>query len=507
MARKAGLRSEIIVNITLLLGAAMLFAAFLLLKLTERELVGQRVNNMTGAMEIVSRALSHILDHEKYTKAPAARAADLLQADYTGLTLESWFLFDRNLTLLAAHETTGHEQPARTELSRVRYASEPIVRVQYSPEWFPFGESPESFSVVTVPLSNRGEFAGALQARFSLNDVRKKVLATYKLIFLCVSLYGAILVLFGIYLLNRTVVRPIRRLHQGTRQVAAGDLEQPLPVEGPREIADLADSFNVMMAALKESRSQTEASIVSLQKANEDLKRTRDELVRSEKMASVGHLAAGMAHEIGNPLGAVVGYLELLRSELSSGREKEILERSLAEAQRIDHLVRDLLDYAVPGSVQPELLDPVTVLAEARDLLSHQGVLADLRLVDHLPSFLPDVVVARHKLLQVFVNLILNARDASPQGGSIRLEGGADEHEIWLSVADEGAGMSPDVMPHIFDPFYTTKAPNKGKGLGLSVCYRVIEEAGGRIEVRSEPKAGSTFTIRLKRAGKDRDET
>jgi signal transduction histidine kinase len=333
------------------------------------------------------------------------------------------------------------------------------------------------------------------------------MLSAYKLFFLYFALYGTVLVLFGIYLLSRTVIRPVLSLQRGTQQVAAGDLDHFLSVDGPREIADLASSFNAMITSLKDSREKTETTIVSLRQANEDLRRTRDELIRSEKMASVGHLAAGMAHEIGNPLGAVVGYLELLRSELPSGREKEILERSLTEAQRIDRLVRDLLDYASPVAALPELLDPVTVLAEARDILALQGVLAELNLVDNLPSSLPFVFIARHKLLQVFVNLILNARDASSRGGTIRLDAGVDGNEIRLSIADEGMGMNPDVMAHIFDPFYTTKPPHKGKGLGLSVCYRVVEEAGGRIEVRSAEEEGSTFTIWLKkRAGIEHDE-
>jgi signal transduction histidine kinase len=130
-----------------------------------------------------------------------------------------------------------------------------------------------------------------------------------------------------------------------------------------------------------------------------------------------------------------------------------------------------------------------------------------LNLIDDLPSSLPLVFIARHKLLQVFVNLILNARDASSPGGTIRLAAGVHGNEVRLSIADEGMGMSPEIMAHIFDPFYTTKSPDKGKGIGLSVCYRVIEEAGGRIEVRSAGKEGSTFTVWLKGAEIARDET
>lgn len=506
MQKAAGLRTEIIVNITLLMGAALLFAGFLLLKLTERELVTQRTGTVIATMEIVSHALSPEIRQARPGDDLGARAADLLRAFPATLALRAWRVVGPDLAPLASAAADDIRLPSTAELGRFRYLAEPVVRVQYPPAWLPFGPERESLVEVSVPLQSRGGFAGVLQARFSLTDVRQRVLAAHKLVLLYVVLYGAILVLFGVYLLSRTVVRPVRRLQQGTRQVAAGILEPTLPVAGPREIAELAGSFNAMTAALQESRRETEDHIASLRAANLELTRTRDELVRSEKMASVGHLAAGMAHEIGNPLGAVVGYLEFLRGELPPGREKEILERSLAETGRIDRLVKDLLDYAAPDESAPERLDPAAVLGEAREILAHQGLFEGVRLADELPSSLAAVNVVRHKLLQVFVNLLLNARDASPEGGTIRLAAGEIDREVWLSVADEGAGMVPELLAHIFDPFYTTKAPGKGRGLGLSVCHRVVEEAGGKIEVRSSPGEGSVFTVRLRRAEVPSDE-
>jgi len=494
--RKAtGLRTEIIVNLSLLLGAALLFSGFLLLKFAERELLVQRITSVTGTMEVVSSALSLALRNDE---GLATRTAALLQAGPSVKSLDSWKLVDRNLLPLASEITNEHLSLETRELLRMRYAVEPEVQVHYPMAWLPFLEAPESYLILTIPLRDRNEFAGALQTRFSLTDLRLRMFFAYRLIFIFIALYGTVLVFFGLYLLNRNVVRPIRRLQKGTQQVAAGDLDHLLPAEGPREIADLSTSFNAMITALKASREQNETTIDSLRNANEDLKQTRDELIRSEKMASVGHLAAGMAHEIGNPLGAVIGYLEYLRGEMPSGREMDVVERSLAEAQRIDRLVRGLLDYAAPDSDEPESLDPSSVLVEAMDILSHQGAFAGLELQNELPSSLPVVTVARHKLLQVFVNLLLNARDASTEGGSIRVAGGVKETQVWLAVADDGSGMRGDVISHIFDPFYTTKATNGGKGLGLSVCYRVIEEAGGRIEVRSAEGEGSLFVVWLK---------
>jgi signal transduction histidine kinase len=173
----------------------------------------------------------------------------------------------------------------------------------------------------------------------------------------------------------------------------------------------------------------------------------------------------------------------------------------LKEIGRIDTLVRELLDYAAPSRSASELLDPLSVLNEARQIVGHQGLLASHSVeASRLPERLPEVRVVRHKLLQVFVNLLLNALDASGKEGQLTFAGGSSGSEVWLSIADQGSGIPGAVLDQIFEPFFSTKPPGKGRGLGLSVCQRVVEEAGGRIEVRSEVGQGSEFTIYLPKA-------
>jgi signal transduction histidine kinase len=213
-------------------------------------------------------------------------------------------------------------------------------------------------------------------------------------------------------------------------------------------------------------------------------------------MASVGHLAAGMAHEIGNPLGAVVGYLELLKGDLSDPDQRDLVERSLAETGRIDRLVRELLDFAKPSAVVREAFDPAVLGREVLDLLRHQGVFDQRSLYDELPEALPLVRMDPHRLRQVLVNLLLNARDATTVGSAIRLAGAGEGDWVRLAVRDSGIGLSEEVRAHLFDPFYTTKAT--GRGLGLAICRRIVEEAGGRIEVNSTPGLGSEFQVWLR---------
>lgn len=499
MSARTGLRTEIVVNIALLMGAALLFTGFLLVKLAERELLAQRVASVTGVMEILARAALREPAEESDT-ALLASVFSMVQGLPAGSAVQGWRAVGRELNPLAEYgQGAGFERQEET-LRQARFSGETMTQVHYSSNWFPGASSPESHVVVTAPILRHGDFVGALQARFSLSDVRLRVFTAQKLMLLYTLLYGAVLVLFGVYFLSRTVVRPVLRLQEMSQRITAGDLAQSVPVEGPREIADLAGSFNGMTAALRQSDQERQAHIRTLQQTNEELRQTQNELIRSEKMASVGHLAAGMAHEIGNPLGAIVGYLEFLKGESIPDRENEIISRALAEAGRIDCLVRELLDYAAPSGREPQSFDPLTALVEARDLLLHQGAFDDLQLDDRLPSSLPATVMVRHQLVQVFINLLLNARDASPAAGVIRLAAGEEGAQLRLSVADAGPGIAPEILAHIFDPFYTTKAPGKGRGLGLALCHRVVGEAGGRIEVRSEPGRGSEFTVWLKKA-------
>ena len=259
------------------------------------------------------------------------------------------------------------------ELRKARLTRQPTVLLSFDPYWL-FRDSPDDRLLVTVPLLQDSRFIGALQAAFPLDEVRQRLRNGRNVVLWYAVLYGGVLFLFGLFQLTRNVIRPVIRLTATTRAVAGGDLDPPPPAGGPREIAELGQAFNEMIRALKESRRETSLQIAALEDANRELQRTRDDLVRSAKLASVGHLAAGMAHEIGNPLGAALGYLELLKESIPP-RQRELAERTLTELGRIDGLVKDLLDYAAPGRDRPEPLDATEVAREALQLLTQQGAL------------------------------------------------------------------------------------------------------------------------------------
>ncbi len=483
MSTRTGLRTEIVVSTVLLLGAALLFAGFLLVKLTEGELLAERQLSLQRAVRLLAAG----------EPSPEILSSRLLALTREG-ELRAWRLLADDLSPRLSFSQAGESFPAEWPA----IGPEPgdlAASISYSSSWAFRGPAPDNVLDLAIRIGGTG--GGILQLRFGLDTLSEQVHRSQRLILLYVIAYGAILSLFGIYLLGRNVVVPVRKLRAATAGVASGDLTPIAVPRGPGEIVELAEDFNVMISALSESRQETAAYIRSLEEANAALQKARDEVVRAEKLASVGHLAAGMAHEIGNPLAAVVGYLNLLKLDLADAAARDLVERSLAEAGRIDQLVRDLLDYAAPTRYEMEPFDPVTVLREAVALLQGQGAFEGKQLDDRLAAGLGQVRMERGRFLQICVNLLLNARDALPAGGTITLEAIADQRSLQVTVADNGAGMDEATLRRAFEPFFTTKAPGQGRGLGLAVCQRLVEEAGGCISLTSTLGSGTRFTLHL----------
>ena len=335
---------------------------------------------------------------------------------------------------------------------------------------------------VYTPCWFKQNFLGILVVRFSLEKMATSLNEALVMVFSYATIVALIVVGFGYILLGRTLVGPLNRLEKSTRRVAEGDLEQMVPTDGPLEIFNVGESFNAMTRSLQERKQETQKHIRQLQTMNADLKETRDELIRSEKLASVGQLAAGMAHEIGNPLGAVQGYLDFLRGGNRDATEKDIIERSLSEIERINRLVRDLLDYASPNCDREDLFDPAESVREAVEILRNQGVFDRIEACDKLPLSLPAVRMSRHKFIQVMVNLLLNAKDAMDGVGTITIAGGED---AGINLDFRRRQMARESKRKTCIRFsilsIRPKKVGEGRGLGLSVCQRILKEVGGRI--------------------------
>ncbi len=347
-------------------------------------------------------------------------------------------------------------------------------------------------------VMEQGRVIGAARLTLSLLPEQERLRGSRNLFLAYFVLDFMLLLVVGSCLLSQSVVAPIRRLLSATRRIAAGDLSGSVAVPGSTEVAELSDAFNSMVVALREKREEVEEKVSSLNRANRELVEARSEAIRSEKMASVGLLAAGMAHEIGTPLAAIMGYSGILADELSGDPEKsDYLRRISEESSRIDRIVRGLLDYARPKGVQAEEVEVLPLLEKVVELLAAQGVLKLIQVSVEAEPALPRLHADPYQLEQLLINLIMNAKDAMPQGGELRLRGASEGSEVVIEVADTGHGMPPEHLPRVFDPFFTTKEPGKGTGLGLAVAARIAESCGGRLTVQSELGKGSRFVLTL----------
>jgi two-component system, NtrC family, sensor kinase len=320
---------------------------------------------------------------------------------------------------------------------------------------------------------------------------------------LLVAVAAALVVALGAALLFRSVARPLDRLFAAAEQLSGPPGELPVVAGGGGGLDAAAAAFSRVAAALAEERARLAAKIEELSAANAVLADTRESLLRSERLATVGRLASGVAHEVGNPLGAITGYADLAVARLppDAAEARDFLARIAAEARRIDAIVRDLLDFARPADLRlaPVALGPA--IEGAVRLARVQARFKAVAVEVGLPPDLPPVVADERRLSQVLLNLLLNAGDAMGGSGEVRVSAEVQGGAAVLSVADGGPGIAEADLPRIFDPFFTTKPPGHGTGLGLAICHRIVESFGGSISAENAPGGGAVLTIRLRLAG------
>jgi len=324
-----------------------------------------------------------------------------------------------------------------------------------------------------------------------LNRSRQMLIAYFVLDFI-------LLLGLGSFVLARIVVNPINRLLAATEKITGGHYGQRLNVSGSAELAGLAGAFNEMSITLQNKDRQVSEHLSALEQANSNLRQAREEGIRTEKMASIGLLAAGMAHEIGTPLASIMGYADLAAGEEPDNPAIQDYTRRISDdCSRIDRIVRGLLDYSRPRVSTEETADIRQVVTTSLELLTQQGAFKNVKVSVAADESFPPVKANSHQLQQVLVNLFLNSRDAVPEEGVLKVRVRLEDGQACIDIMDNGSGIFEENLKHIFDPFFTTKEPGKGTGLGLAISARIIESFGGRITVRSKVGVGSCFTVWL----------
>jgi two-component system NtrC family sensor kinase len=352
---------------------------------------------------------------------------------------------------------------------------------------------------------------GVLDTNLSLARVdqgiaqgNRQLLASTVVAVLCISIISAVFVWL-------VVRRPVKELIVGTERVGGGDWNYTIPVSSSDEIGNLAESFNRMTRELQRAHNELVEWAQTLEQRVEqkstELEQAHQQSLRLEKMASIGRLAAVVAHQINNPLAGILTYAKLAGrqvgrqylSEEKIGELRSQLELIETESMQCGNIVRNLLAFARQSPAKFQPADINGLIERCLMLIQHQLELENISLEKQLNTSLPAVVCDAGLIQQVVLALLMNAVEAMSHGGGLLVESRPAQQpgHVAIAVTDNGVGIPPDVMTHLFEPFYTTKEEGRGVGLGLATALGIVQQHGGTIDVKSKEGKGSTFTVTL----------
>lgn len=351
---------------------------------------------------------------------------------------------------------------------------------------------------IASSIKKGGEFIGVILLYQPLDSLKKSIISGQRLIAISILADLVIIALYGLYILSKRVVRPVHKLIRTTENIAKGTFPEDIDLGGVKEINQLYESLRIMFKEIEQNKLKLRENIETLEETNKALLATQKELIASEKLASLGKFGAGVAHEIGNPLSAIRGYVEVLKRGYVLDEEKKVdfLSKIQNEVDRINRIIRTLLDYSRPRDYDLKKVFLNDVIRHAVEIMISQGILKRIELEMKLQEGLRPIEVDSHHLTQVIINLILNSKDAIKGDGSIIVSSYKTvDGDVELSIKDNGVGIPEEIIDKIFDPFFTTKDPGKGTGLGLSVSQRIVQLFDAVISAESKPGQGSKFRI------------
>jgi two-component system NtrC family sensor kinase len=351
---------------------------------------------------------------------------------------------------------------------------------------------------------------GVLDTMISLEDFEKEKAQIYNRMMISGVISVIVLSLLLSLLLTRLVNRPIDKLLAATKKAADGNLDQTVGIRSHDELGELSGSFNHMITELKRSRDAIEEWTQTLehrvQERTQELQRIQDQLVRAGKMVALGELAAGVAHEINNPLTGVLTFSSLMLKKVDEDHPwKKDLENIVHQTTRCRNIVRGLLDFARQRKPDKKEWDIHTLINQTLTLVENQARFQNIRIIKEFKTELPMLFIDADQIQQVFMNVVINAADAmTGNQGTLTIKTNLRDGIAEVSFSDTGSGMTAEHLSKLFAPFFTTKEPGKGTGLGLAISYGIIQSHNGDIEVESEVGKGSTFRIKLPIESSDR---
>ena len=363
--------------------------------------------------------------------------------------------------------------------------------------------------ILSAPLFNEGTFYAGIGIVFPLQQIYHQVCHIQKFVLIYILINLILLTVIGRYRFSRLTIAPLKKLVETAE--AHKDSGKALFLGGEKEgneFNQLSNALNHMLDRISRDQEKLRRNVCSLKQANTDLKKAQNDIINAEKLASVGRLSAGIAHEIGNPIAIIMGYLELLkREDIVAWERKEFITRTENEIHRISHIIRQLLDLSRPSHDAAQKISIHEILSNIEAIFRYQPLIKKMGLKLCLSASQDSVRADATMLRQAFLNLVINAADAATQAGrpgeliiktrNPHVNSATVDPILEIVFQDNGVGIPKDRLNRIFEPFYTTKAPGKGTGLGLSVCYMIIEASGGKILAESEEGTGTRIIVEL----------
>ena len=360
---------------------------------------------------------------------------------------------------------------------------------------------------------------GVLDVRMSLDKI-DAAMADAQQRFVLVALALLVIGTVAFFFLLSAVLRPVENLMNAARQISVGNLENRIPIRRNDEIGQLAQSFNAMVESLQQAQKENREWALTLEKRvrekSAELSGVHQQILQIEKMTSLGKLAATVAHELNNPLGGILTYAKLIGRRLqkldprSSGIDQTLIDIDIIqrETARCGNIVKNLLLFSKKQAMDFEHVSVSQIIEKARQIVQHHFDRSNVRFEQIIPEEEITLFCDENQIQQALVALFINAVEAMPGGGAltVRVEPQLSDGGLRILVSDSGNGISSEDLPHIFEPFYTTKKDGQGVGLGLSVAYGIFERHDGKISVESEIGKGTTFVMVFAKAGPERAE-
>lgn len=390
-----------------------------------------------------------------------------------------------------------------------------------SPQWILLDKGEERVLKSAVPIFNdqpcfaspchyhkEGQSVlGILETDYSLKNMDSKIwqqkvaTATFGLVF---TAFTSVILCIILWIL---VIKPLRSLSDGMKSVTEGDLDQKVHVNTKDELGLLARTFNAMTTEIKTARERLENWAKELEeevaKKAEEIRRSQEHFVHTEKLASLGRMAAGVAHEINSPLTGIITFAHLMLKRIpeENKADREDLEVIIEQAERCSKIIKGLLGFSRAIPAEQNEMDVNESIRHALGMIQHQAKFHNIKIEIDTDEDLPPVKGDSSQIEQVFLNLLINAADAMNDRGLITIRTSRtivdDDPFVQVEVCDTGPGIPEDQLSKLFEPFFTTKPVGKGTGLGLAVSHGIVKKHGGHIVVKSTPGGGASFFVRL----------